>query len=415
MKLSIFKHSFIIFLSFLTYLLFASASYAQADILPTSSPTPSPTSQIIKLDFHLPGIGSESGNTKPIHSARSVFLNFYKADVNSEDTSVRPVATINVTANFDSDPSSPTFGEFINPNIDYSQNVPEGVYQISIKVENSLPSLVKNKEKDIGGKKFDIKHSFSQPIIIDGQNIITGDIYPSITGNNIMDIKDYNALTGCFGSKADSDSCFDKTSSDLNDDGTVDGTDYNLMLSGFKILLERGFPVPSILFPNQITPKITIAKQITLQPTKAKGAQKKSLQKVKTTPKTSSAWLIFIFIFLVLILIVIIFFIRRRRKHLAFDKKFAEKQESQLGITSESTEQISEMVEKEFFVKKQTLDANGSNVLTLTDDNGPMLGYYKGDVTDGFAKVKGIIKKEGSKVFMDVSEITPETDSKPQA
>ena len=72
-----------------------------------------------------------------------------------------------------------------------------------------------------------------------------------------------------------------------------------------------------------------------------------------------------------------------------------------------------ETVDKDFYVKKQTVDeANKTIVLTLTDDSGPMLGYYKGkEVTDGFSHIKGSMKKEGDKVYIEVSEITPVEES----
>ena len=45
----------------------------------------------------------------------------------------------------------------------------------------------------------------------------------------------------------------------------------------------------------------------------------------------------------------------------------------------------------------------------MTDDNGAMNAHYaKTDAKDGFAKVKGIMKEEDGKKFLEISELTME-------
>lgn len=61
--------------------------------------------------------------------------------------------------------------------------------------------------------------------------LVSGDI----NNDNKIDILDYNILVSCFTSKAVSDGCAGKQiDSDLNDNGIVDGADYNLFLRGVK-------------------------------------------------------------------------------------------------------------------------------------------------------------------------------------
>jgi Dockerin type I domain len=59
---------------------------------------------------------------------------------------------------------------------------------------------------------------------------ISGDV----DGNNVVNILDYNDLMSCYGSKANTPSCQYKTTSDLNDDGSIGGVDYNIILRAFS-------------------------------------------------------------------------------------------------------------------------------------------------------------------------------------
>ena len=65
---------------------------------------------------------------------------------------------------------------------------------------------------------------------------------------------------------------------------------------------------------------------------------------------------------------------------------------------------------KEYFVKKQSDDETKTGFwLTLTDDSGPTLAHYKGtELTDGFANIKGEMKTENGKTFIEISELIPE-------
>lgn len=367
------------------------------------TPTSSPIGQVIKLDFRLPGIGSESGNLTPLHPTRNVILYFFSPDVNSSDSSVKPVASFKTQAEYDSDTVNPTYGSFVNQNIELAE-IPSGKYQISFKTDQALPYLAKEKETDLGGKIFEIKNVKGKAIAISNKTVIVGDIYPTIQGDNIMDLNDYRALIDCFGQKADTESCRDKTAADLDDNGVVDGTDFNLMSSSFKILHALGFPVPSIFADSQISTKPTITKSPP-KPT--------SVESAKRPARSGSIFpVILVIIVLAIAASALIFFLKKRKHKLPVDQ-LSEKTGAGPGVENTPDETKEEKIDKEFYIKKQADDPENKRiVLSLTDDTGPTLGYFSGkEVKEGFAQVKGTLRKEGAKIFIDVSEINPEKES----
>ena len=68
--------------------------------------------------------------------------------------------------------------------------------------------------------------SSNQTITLPSVSLVTG----NINTDNQLDLTDYNALISCFGSKFGTSSCQYPNTADMNDDGAVDGTDYNLFL-----------------------------------------------------------------------------------------------------------------------------------------------------------------------------------------
>lgn len=56
--------------------------------------------------------------------------------------------------------------------------------------------------------------------------LVTGDT----DTNNSLNILDYNNILSCFGVKRNSASCAFKDTTDLDDNGNIDGIDYNLLL-----------------------------------------------------------------------------------------------------------------------------------------------------------------------------------------
>lgn len=356
---------------------------------PTLVPTPIPIGQVIMLDINMPGIGSQSGNLTPLHTSREITLQFYSPDLSTSDPSVKPLFTFKSSAEFDSNSNSPTFARFVNNNIDLADKIPDGNYQIVIKANQALPKLVKIKEGDVRGRVIEIRKSFYQHVIISDQTILTGDIFPSPNGDTKLDFNDYVAVENCFGAKADLTSCKNKDSADLNDNGTVDLVDYNIISSNIKTLSEMGFPTPFVSRP-----------QPTLNP---KLAAKKSVP--EKTVKDASKSSIFIFIIFLIIIVVVFFVVKKfvfKKLGVSDFKHFMEKLQNKKKET-ESTN----VIDQEYYIKKQVYDdVNKRTVLILTDDTGSILGYYNGSaVKEGTARVKGIIKKDGDKDYIEVAKI----------
>ncbi len=376
------------------------------------SQTPKPKGQIIRIRFKVPGIGGEAGNNSPRNVSRVLRLYFFDPEINTDDSTAKPLGSIVSSVDFDADPVSPTYGSFINSNIDLEGNVPGAKYQIVFKMDQALSKLIKEDSKDIGGKVYEVNSASSIPIDIDGQEVIIGDIYPDVKGDNIMDINDYNALVSCFGIKAESETCKDNKAADLSDDGRIDGVDYNLMFGSFKLLHAMGKPVPSFIAPTKV---IAPTAKVEKPKPKASTAPKKVNAEEPIQKPAGVSSIVLPIILTIVTLGIIIFLVIKRRKALDFLGKLVHKNSRAAEeVTTEVS--VDEPVDKDFFVKKQTEDVvNNTTVLTLTDDSGPTLAYYSGkDVTDGFAHVKGVMKKEGDKVFVDVAEITPVVEE-PQA
>lgn len=68
-------------------------------------------------------------------------------------------------------------------------------------------------------------------ITIPETTLIVGDT----SGDNKVDIQDYNIIIGCFGDKASTASCTNKTLADLDDNGSVDEVDYNVFVRSLAI------------------------------------------------------------------------------------------------------------------------------------------------------------------------------------
>lgn len=61
--------------------------------------------------------------------------------------------------------------------------------------------------------------------------LVNGDI----NNDGQIDLLDYNALVSCYGSKQTSTSCLNAQGADINDDGLVNGGDYNLFLRELSV------------------------------------------------------------------------------------------------------------------------------------------------------------------------------------
>ena len=325
---------------------------------------------IINLSFAVPGIGTQAGNLKPLHPVRPVTIRFYNPDTNTFDKAVKPLYEAKTLAVFDGDSTSPNYGTFQTSNFHLGTTVPAGKYQIAFKTDQAVQQLIRDNPANLAGHIFEV--SDKTIITLPLQNLIVGDIAPLPDGDNLVDEVDYAALTSCFGTRINDSNCPSKDFADLDDNGVVDGVDYNLMLLGHKHLTDLGF--------FDIRTSKTPVQNLKTTPVVTKAPSTKPI----TTQNPSSGMGIFITIIIfILILSAGIYWFKKVR-----------------GAGG-----------KEYYIKKKldesTVDSGQGGVwLTLVDDAGQTLGHYnKTDVKDGFARIKGKTKTEDGKTFIEISEI----------
>lgn len=432
--LLIFISNVVIFYSIRFFIRASTTQQANISPTPTSAlatpsatptiPTPIPTAvgPVVDLSFSLSGIGTNGGNLKPVNTVKDVTIYLYHPDDNTADKNVKPVYTIKKDAIYDGDPNSPTYTFFVNHYIDLG-NISGGNYQIVIKSTNTLPNLIKSTEQgSVGGRLFDLtyKRVFSLP----SQTLINGDIYP----DNVMDINDYNVLVSCFDRKKNPTKCVDSSIADLDDNGVVDGIDYNVMLLNYRTLLLMGLPIPRInITPTnapRLDPFVSTPISNLINPSKINKNNPKITP--TSTKSSSSASSIGIIIFILLILVIgIIFIIMFKLKLIKIPQKSppsetplppgqeeeaaAEGSSSPLENTVASLD--TDTIEKSGYLKKVSVDTqtNGTWV-TLADDSGIMRGFYPNtNITDGFVKVKGKMKNDQeNKPYIFITQLTTE-------
>jgi len=422
---------------------FLDASQAPPSLTQQLSPSAAPSTQIssrtplgpiLNLSFSVPGIGSGGGVMKPLHPTRNVTVFLYAQDANSLNPNVQPLYTIQGAATFDSDPTSPTYTSFVNPVFDLGSDVQDGVYQIAFRTDQSLRTLIKQNPTDLGGEIISVSKN-GQPLQLFLQSVLMGDIVP-LEGDNNIDINDYNTFINCYGDRNASSFCQGKSYGDFNDDGKVDGIDYNILLRTLTVLKQEGIAIP-VISP---TPAKRVKQVTNATPNAVKKKQPSptriAVKKGNNAALLASA-LLPVLSFGVLIFGVILYFKNERihnAVHALIHLSPTESQDAELGSIegnepmqqaeqeNQETETLSNqplatdatsqnnVSEKDCYVKIKGRDENGTGLwVMLTDDNGSVEAHYeKTDATDGFAKVKGVMKSENNKTFLEISEITSE-------
>lgn len=167
------------------------------------------SSTIILLNICLHGIGNcgdnvvalGTGNLNPRHPNRQV-----KVDILSTDNKLLKSATGEIVYS----PASSRFTGSIN-----LTDARSGSYNIKISVPGFLSKFIPTPQSLI------VNESNTFPLV----SLVTG----NIDNNNLLDMEDYKLLMRCFG-KTNPCSASQQQASDLNDDGVVDGVDYNLFM-----------------------------------------------------------------------------------------------------------------------------------------------------------------------------------------
>ncbi len=189
----------------------------------TLTPTPTLGPAVGILSLHFEGIDPQN-NSKPTHPQRSVLLSFYPTN----DFTKTPQTTLPVIVSFN---SADPLGSFVNTNIDLS-SIPRGSYYLLAKSpEGSL-------REELSSQLVSITNG--QTVSLNGTtptNMQMG----NINNDNQIDLSDYNILVDCYGAKQASPACkvhsisdqYQPNFADLNDDGIVNGVDYNLLIRNF--------------------------------------------------------------------------------------------------------------------------------------------------------------------------------------
>lgn len=199
------------------------SSLVSTNSVPSLTPTPSgnPLSFFLTICPH--GLGncgdnvssSSGGNTAPLHMQRPVTITF-------SDATNTPVTISEGSINYVS--SARNFQGTIPVN-----NLTNGQYLITIHMDGFLT-------KQIPGI---VTITKDQQVILPEISLVTGDI----NNDNQLDIQDYNILISCYGDKVNTASCpqqYKPSSTSpgadiLDNDGQVDGGDYNEFLREFSL------------------------------------------------------------------------------------------------------------------------------------------------------------------------------------
>jgi len=372
------------------------------NIIPSiTSSTPKPTGTIVSIKLMLPGISSTGGNLKPLNPVRDVSVNLYAKDLNTSDNKVKPIYSIKTKVNFDDDPNSPTYTQFINPHVDLG-TITDGSYQIAFRTSQTLLSVIKEPgSSSLAGKIYDLYNNYNSIITLPAQTLISGDIYPPNNNDGIMDINDYNMLVNCF---SNATQCPNSSQADLDDNGVVNGIDYNIMLLSFRSLKSLGYPIPAIVQP---TPTVSSA-SITIP---ISNIQKQTITPIQKQTKSSGGAVVFIILFIILLILGIVGFILFKLNLLTtLLKKFPRLAQNK-PVQNKLAQNNENTLEKSGYLKNISTDsATNGTWVTLADENGITPGLYPGkNVTEGFVKIKGTMKTDkDNKQYILISEIKAE-------
>jgi hypothetical protein len=376
----------------------------------------------IDLVFSVPGIGSGGGLMNPVHLSRNVTVFLYAPNVNSLTAKAKPLYTIAGTAAFDDNQLSPTYTSFVNHKFDLGSSVVRGNYQIVFRTDQSLRTIIKEKDDDIGGKNMSLDPGGL--VTLSPQTVLMGDIIPDV-GDNIVSLGDYNTFISCYGEKQRTDICIKNNYGDFNDDSFVDGVDYNILIRSLFVLRGQGRPIPVV------TPTVSPGNRVTrlvisVTPTLAENDTKKNASASASSRGSLGIIGGFVFFLIVLLVGIGVFVLYKKNEkvhslirnllHLS-DEDASASLEQQVETPTETfaeapvvTLPTDGSIEKDCYVKTKGADEAGTGQwLLLTDDNGAIEAHYaKNDATDGFAKVKGMMKTVNGRTFLEIETLSTE-------
>jgi len=171
---------------------------------PTNTPFPTATPQATSMvvSIKIPTIGSIGAETNPVNTSRSVNIEMYQGTVLAR--------TVSGTLAYD--------GTVFKGNVNVGAGFESGSYILKTKLSNTL-------RKNLG------TYTVNTNIILPVATMIMGDTID----DNKLNIFDYNVLISCYEARAGTDDCKnEKDLADLNDSGSVDSTDYNILIRSFE-------------------------------------------------------------------------------------------------------------------------------------------------------------------------------------
>lgn len=175
----------------------------------TLAPTPIPGSALLALSVKIPGLGREAAENLPRTISRPVIVTVRTAtkDIEKQGTLVFDKSD----GLFKTDPKRP---------VDLGLAIPTNTpLDLVIKV-GSFKGFVSNVSLSQGPNP-----APPTPTLQVGLD----------DSGNVDAVSYFNALTGCFSGK----SCTNKLGADLNDDGSVDGIDFNIFLKSIRTIISR--------------------------------------------------------------------------------------------------------------------------------------------------------------------------------
>jgi len=202
-------------------------NYSFANVYFQYTQIPNPNAAFINVSVSLPGIatniatagqGTLYNNTDPIRKLRSVEILI--GDSNGGNVTGQATGNSSpVTGNLSYDASTYTY----KGNVDL-QNLPNGIYQIYLRLDNTLYKRAAGFVTVTKGQTANV------PLTA----LISGDIDKSGTSDNDMTLDDYTLFMACYREMA---ICTPeaKLRADLDDNGTIDTIDLNIMQRGFAI------------------------------------------------------------------------------------------------------------------------------------------------------------------------------------
>ncbi|MGI8420351.1 MAG: dockerin type I domain-containing protein [Candidatus Levyibacteriota bacterium] len=420
--------------------------------IPTNAPSPTVAPLLgpgITFSFSLPAIGIGPGKTTPLHTTRAVNLSIYDAAVKLSNLKFLPTYTASASANYDANSTSATYTQFVVQSADLGANVPAGSYHVAFKTNQTPLTLIKQNKTDVQGTLFHVTPGTIAAEKPQAADILVGDL----NGDDSITIQDYSIFVDCFGDKSSSSSCHAPSAADLNDDGSVDGVDYNLLLKSISMASGAVAQVPT---PTVRTPTPQLKSQLISTPSASSSGLSKTLPSPApmkqfvthrsappslsptTTPNKSLvadatmltlskvlSYIAFVVLFGVAVLGAYKSRLLNSFFHRGGDAKPAAPQ-PQMTAPAAPTQQPqpvpveqSPVVQAPPAEKKQiskvyyitsgtTTPVNGRTILTLTDDQGAHVGYtLQTSPQDGYYSVSGFEEEIDGVPSITILTLTP--------